>query len=169
MADPKRRWSPLENQFLREMWPRLSVDELAVELRRSPVAVYGQLIRLGLTSEYTEYVSLREAEEMTGFNRQTVERIIEWAGVPVHVVRTPQTPGSRGVWAIDAKRLSDAVVLWLAHETVHGAAEARDIPEQVLLRWLREDGVIPPPEPGRRSAFRIPTAMIDHVVARRIY
>jgi len=167
MNPSPHRWSPLEDQFMRDMWPRLSVDDLALELERTPIAVYNRLLQLGITGDVPGYVTLSRAAEITGFDRQTTERIIEWAHVPVYIIRTPQGgPDSRGVWAIDEHQLREAAALWMGHETVRGAAERRGLQTQVLQRILRAAGVLPPPQPGGRGAFRVPTDVIDTTLAR---
>ena len=49
-------------------------------------------------------------------------------------------------------------------ETIKGAADARGIHSNQLRRWLIASGV-PMASPGSGSAVRLPTAVIDRVVA----
>ena len=109
-----------------------------------------------VTAMRAGYVSLSVAARRLGVSVSMVHYACAAAGVP----RNPY----RGVAWLAVR---DAVVAYLATETLKGAARARDLPVTTLTRWCRGAGVLPPPRPHagpRGPVVRLSTEVIDRVV-----
>lgn len=167
----RRHWTRTEDKRLAVMWDlHVSMGWIARELRRSEASVYRRAIRIGLQVGIPEGCeSLNAARKRTGYTYWlSLRRILDWAGVVVHVTRSD--PHERSVKLrrhyVDPHEVDEAIAKWHATETVHGAARARGMCGVTLRQWLLKAGAIEARASRANITHRrVPTEVIDRVVA----
>lgn len=161
-------WSPEDDKKLLFLWETgLRLYAIANRLDRRPQSVYWRARHLGLgigCPQGYEYFSA--AAERTGFYPPTLRRILNAAGVKLHMaLSTPNVP--RNLWRrhfVDPDEVDAAVTAWMKTEEVGAAARVRGMCAHTLQRWLREAGVIGPRRKRCRTPQRAATEVIDRVI-----
>jgi len=164
-----RHWTAAEDGRLRMLWGEASVSEIAKRMDRTQVAIYWRAGKLGLPRGLQpgmEY--MRQAATRTGFDAITLEGLLRWAGVDI--VRTMSRPirgAAHRMRAVDTVDVDDAIERWMACEIVNHAARRHGLNFDMLARWLEESGEEMPQRPRGKRWWRVPTDVIDRVVAKR--
>lgn len=169
----KRRWTEQDDDRLRFLWGTHTIEAIAKQLARTQPTIYWRAQQLGLGLGCPRgCVYLTELGREAGFDTGTLRRILDWASVPIKRALTrpgAQSRGTRGLgtltFFVDHADGLEAVQQWLAAEYVNAAANARGLSNCTLRRWLVEDGRVD--KPPTKKAWRVPTVIIDEVVARR--
>ncbi|HRE87495.1 MAG TPA: hypothetical protein PK095_00020 [Myxococcota bacterium] len=169
----KRRWTECDDDQLRFLWGTYTIEAISKKLGRTQTTIYWRAQQLGLGLGCPRgCVYLTELGREAGFDAATLRRILAWADVPIKRALTrpgAQACGHRGVgkltFFVDHAEGLEAVERWLAAEYVNAAAKARGLSNCTLRRWLVEDGRAA--KPLKKKAWRVPTKLIDEVVARR--
>jgi len=164
-----RRWTPAEDTELRNLWYEVSVGEIARRMKRTRAAVVQRAreylaLPLGAPDGF-EYVS--NAAVRTGFALATLQYILRWAGVKPRPSMSYDRGAKRHFHIVDPVDVDDAIERWLATESLEAAARRVGWSAETLARRLLASGLDVPPRPKRKRHWRIPTAVIDEVVARR--
>lgn len=145
------RWTPREDRRLRLLWGVSTLDVIARDMRRTPIATHARARQLGLqcgAPEGGEYVW--RAARRCGYELHTFWRILRWArsyGVEAPTLRTLSRPDSKGGHAhhwIDPTDADAAVELWVRSETPTEAARRHETDPCAVRRWLRAAGHTPP-------------------------
>lgn len=168
----RRRWTPQDDQQLRELWGTMSCEAVAKTIKRTPATTHWRARKLGLATgavHGTEYLSA--AAKRAGFATASLRRVLRYADQPLHRTASRPTGAKRHFHAVEPADVDDAVEAWLASEDVHPAAKRRGICGETLQRWLREAasaGFKVPPEPKRKKhRWRVPSETIDAVLEWR--
>jgi hypothetical protein len=163
----RRRWTEEEDEILRSLWWEVSVEDLAVRLKRPHSGVYAHALAIGLSSGPPEGAEpISRAAKRCGFSDATMRRILRASDVPLKVVPT-QVPTAKTKLRkrfVDRFAADAAVTAWLQSEYVGQAARARGLYRVTLHRWLRNAGVGGRPKRAWKH-WRVPTETIDRVVA----
>jgi hypothetical protein len=163
----KPHWTPEEEHRLMLLWGERSVENIAKKLGRSQWAVLFHARKLGLEIGCPQgYEYLAAAARRVGFGSDQLYDIIVATGY-IASVRTSFTVRRgrnycRRVIETDA---ADAAVLkWLATEPLKPAARRRGVC-YLRLKRLVEAEIGPRPFGGKKH-WRVPTELIDRVLAR---
>ena len=170
-----RRWTTEESARLTDLWGVVDSSEVRLSLGRTWDAIADHAINdLGLPSGLPRgWVSIKAAGRALGYDPKTILNIAARNGVTVRPHPCPaRDNASRATvrWSTPHRCIElDAIREAVEHETrvvetIKGAADARGIHSNQLRRWLIASGV-PMASPGSGSAVRLPTAVIDRVVA----
>lgn len=169
-----RRWTNSEDKILRNEWGDKPIKWIARKLGRTHSAVYWRAGQMGLSLGCPDgYEYLTAAAERTGYATAQLRVILGWAGVGIQRCFSREADKSkiRPTHFVCAFDVDEAIEQWHRTEVLTTAAKARDLYEGTLRRWLLEakaTGVQVPPEPEKRKCrWRIPTEIIDRVVAER--
>jgi hypothetical protein len=138
-------------------------------MKRPVGGVYCRAYKIGLTLGCPEGFSyLSHEAERCGYSTTQLRMILTWGDVEIQ--RAMSAPGARRTrptHIVDPTLVDQAVAAWLATETLHVAARARDLGDEHLARILAEFGRDVPARPTQfRAHWRIPTAVVDAAVAR---
>jgi transposase-like protein len=140
-----------------------SVGEMRRALNRDESALYKRAVHLGIGVGCPPETELAQtAARRSGFAASAFARIMEWAEVKAG------KSFSRGAGrkCYEVANVDEAVARWLRTETVNAAALRLGVPTSTLLRWLREEGILPT---GRlsRTMHRVESALLERVVQAR--
>lgn len=168
-----RRWSEKDDARLRILWGTRRLEDVAAALGRSTDSVYWRAKACGLgvgCPQGFEYLST--AAERTGYAVAQLRRILNWAHV--HVTRATTRPGRQTRtdhvhWVIEPADVDEAVAAWHRTETLEGASACRGLCSTVVSRLLRaaaaRGDTRVPPRPRFRRHWRLPTELVDELVA----
>jgi hypothetical protein len=161
-------WTPREDARLRFLWDTsASLSAIGKEIGRSPTGVYCRAQILGLPLGVPQgYEFISAASERTGYWVQTLEKILAWAGVRAHAVRTLGTRRGEVRRYVDPLDVDDAIALWHKTESLHAAAQRHGVSDATLRRWLRRIGV-EEPERGSKQMWRVLSVDADRAMAAR--
>lgn len=171
----RRRWTAEDDQQLRLSWGTMTLTALARRLDRTPLTTYYRAHELGLqrgAPEGMEYV--RQAADRTGYQSNQLLQILRAGGVrPMRTLSRPGKPASYRFHFVDPFDVDQAIAAWQATEPVEAAARSRGMCGATLREWLRDakrDGIKLPPEPSPRTRkhWRVPSVVIDQVIAVRV-
>lgn len=160
-----KRWSQDDLRQLRRLWGESDVAEIARALGRPPLSVYWKGRTIGLPAGLPQGTeSLDAAAKRTGFATKQLRAILRRAHVRIRPwMSRPGKPRTFG--AVDPDAVDQAVEAFLELEVVNQAAVARGLLGATLGLWLRDAGHAPPPK--KRARWRLPSAVIDRVIAAR--
>lgn len=165
----KPQWTAAEDRKLSMLWGELPLAKVAKEMSRTPLSCYQRAKIIGLKRGVLEGMeSVRAAAKRTGFDWATLVRILRAHGVRPQ--RTMSLDTKKGLFrrvAVDPMDVDEAIEAWNATELVTQAAQRRDLDHDTLGRWLEASGIEMPPRPGKFRHWRVPTEIIDRVVAQR--
>lgn len=169
------RWTRADDDKLRFVWGALSLNMVAKRMGRTPAACYWRAKILGLGLGCPRgYVYLGHLAEEAGFSRDSLRRILRWAGVGV--LQGPKNPTSkkrgRGLvdyktWVVDHVEGLEAVERWLEAETVFAASKRIGVGVETLERWLRDDGRAGE-RPRKKAHWRVSAALVDEVASAHL-
>ena len=172
-----RRWTWRDDNQLRVLWGVHPIAKIASQIGRTDHAIYWRAKELGLglgCPQGYEYISA--AAERTGYAVTSLRRILNWAHV--HIERAACRPdrASRSkhghvTWIVEPADVDQAIERWHQTETLERAAERYGVCSSVLARLLddaaaRGDKRVPK-RPAFRRHWRIPSTLIDEVMAER--
>ncbi len=167
-----RRWTPVDDQTIRDLWGHSSLARLSQELKRTKLTIYYRARMLDLecgAPEGFEYLS--DAAKRCGYSVATLRRILSAHGVTLKITISRPGKSKRHYHMVDVVDVDEAVEAWLASEDIEPAAEARSISGECLKRWLidaRSVGFDVPSVPkAAKARWRVPSKTIDAVVAWR--
>lgn len=163
-----RKWTKADDNNLAMMWGELSLTWIARRLKRTRVATYYRARALGLgcgTPRGMEYV--RNAADRAGFALDSLMLVLAWAGVTVRPAMSRPSDSRRRFHIVDPQDVDDAVARWMASETMDAAGKRLGFDGATIARWVERSGRAPVPRPGARRHWRVPTEIIDQVVAAR--
>ncbi len=169
----KPRWTPRDDERLRFFWSTpATVAELCQKLGRSPQGVCRRARQLGLQQRVPPgYEFFTHSAKRTGFDARTLRRILQWAGVPLHAVRSYEMrrrPRQRRQKApfrqvyVEPFDVDVAVERWLRTETPGEAGGRIGVDGRTVRGWLRAAGV--EGEPDRRRQWRVDSEILERVV-----
>lgn len=168
----KMRWSQFELRVLHRYWGELQPRRLRARLPgRSWVAIFRMAATEGLTLGVPRgYVSLHDAARRLGYSHASVVRALaQRAGVEVFRHDCKLRPSDTGKAYVEWDAILSASEREVRELEVLGpAAVRRGINAGRLWTWVRDEGLLPPLPEGRarRGPVRLPTAVIDDLVAR---
>jgi phage antirepressor YoqD-like protein len=169
----RARWTSRDDALLRELWGHAPIGDIATRLGRPEIGVYHRAAHiLHLCVGAPQGLELlSHAAARTGYDCTSLRRVLRAAGVEVHRPSRSRI-GARGRRFVDTYDVDRAVEAWLATEDVHVAARRHGQLGETVRRWLLDaiaSGAKDIPPPPRRSRFRwrVPSAVIDRVVAER--
>lgn len=158
-----RRWSDIERRRLRNWWGQMPVKSIALRLERNIKAVYCEGRKMGLPTGATEGTEIvGHAAKRLGYDRESLCRILKWAGVEVTRATCKPWKSERHVKCVDSFEATEAVKRWLETEVLAEAARSRGISTWRLVVALRAAGVEKPIE--KWKTWRIETAVIDRAL-----
>lgn len=165
----RARWTKANDDHLRMYWGDLNLARIAKDLGRTEVAVYYRAGQLGLDRGAPpgfEYIT--HAAERTGFCRETLVIILRWAGRQHFRTAVSRATGAkRHFHIVESIEVDEAVEAWLATETLEAAARRFDVCGATVERRLHESGKTLPAKPTDKTHWRVPTALVDEVMAAR--
>lgn len=168
----RRRWTPVDDRHLSSLWGTQSLGWIARHLNRTAVTTYWRAQKIGLPlgcPQGHEY--LHHAAKRTGYDTKTLREILKAKGVRLWLSMARPNAGKYRFHTVDPIDVDDAVKAWLEIEVVHSAAEARGLVGETLRDWLiaaRARGVVMPEPPNTKKGWwRVPSSVIDGVVAWR--
>lgn len=166
----RRRWTTEDDRRLKVLWGERPLAAIAKALDRTEVTTYWRAQKLGLAlGMQPGHETLTEAAERTGFAADTLRGILFWAGVRrAPTMSRPDQDVLNTRKMLDPLDVDDAVAKWLACEVVNDAAKRRGMLGDTLAQWLldsRNPDV--PPKPSGKRRWRVPTEVIDQVIAER--
>lgn len=173
-ARHNHHWTAAEDGILRREWGEVGQRALKAKLRgRSWMAIYKRAEDIGLPGGLPQgYVSLSRAAEILGLcDKNGVLRLAQRQGVITRLHPHPRATreSQRHPWqCVDLDEITAAMQREVTTtEVVSTAARVRDLYPATLRLWLIADGVLTPSAPGGpRLTGRLPSAVIDEVVAR---
>ena len=163
-----RRWTQAEDRTLLAEWSEVGPRRLRELLGgRTWAGIVARARKLGLhVGRMQGWETLREAAARTGMEGITLRRLLARHRVEPVRSRTRQREETRLRFYrpedIDAAVERDVREM----EIPCAAARRRGVAVEVLYRWLREDGALPPRRPAARAHHYVPSATIDAVLAR---
>lgn len=164
------RWTPDDDARLTKLWGTMTLRKIAKTISRTEITTYWRAQKIGLQlgcQQGHEY--LLHAAKRTGYCSKQLREILKAGGVKLHRSMARPNDGATRFHTIDPIDVDDAVAKWLASEVVTAAARARGIVGETLHHWLlaaRVRGVAVPDQPAQaKCRWRVPTAVIDEVVA----
>lgn len=163
-----RIWTPAEDNALRLMWGEYDVAETAKRIGRTVIATFARAQAIGLPlgcPQGWEYFSA--ACTRTGYGVDQLRRILRKAGMTIRFSMARPSGRPRRHQIVDPDQVDAAVERWLKSESLHAAAVRHGITPGTLEHWLRLSGRKLPPKPRGKKRWRIPTEIIDAVVAAR--
>lgn len=171
MSGYARPWSGHDDQMLRDLWGSYSITWLARKFGRTYTAIFWRARHLDLQlgcppgSEY-----LTAAARRTGYEVQSLRRILAAAGVGLHVAHAKKRTRRRPRHYVDRYEVDWAVAAWMETETLNQAAKRHGMNPATLRRWLLAAiaggaSIPPPPEKGLR--WQVPGKAVDRVVLAR--
>ena len=169
----KPQWTARDDEALRLNWGDHDLGTLSRMLGRTQYAIYWRAGALGLARGCPDgYEYLACSATRTGYDVPQLRRILKWAGVGIRVALSRKDrPSTRRFHFVDPLDVDDAVAAWCKTEYIGSATRRHGLGAETLLRWLRAAqaaGVEMPPEPpGKRTHWRVPSDVIDRVVAER--
>lgn len=141
----RRRWTKADDRELRWLWEsgELGVTAIAKRLGRTPVTTYWRAQKLGLPLGVPEgFEYLTHAAERTGYARETLMRVLRWAGVTTHRAMARPTKGaSHRMRFVDPYEVDEAIVRWHETETLESAARRLGACAETLRRRLSAQGI----------------------------
>jgi transposase-like protein len=168
----RRHWTAAEDAVLVNHWGYRPIAEIAKMAGRTHQATYRRARELGIGSgspQGFEYISA--AAGRVGYDPHTLRNILTWAGVRVHDACTRENDTRRFPrHYVESLDVDDAVMKWLATETIASGAVRHGIAGCTLKKWLqaaRAAGVKMSAEPGPKEQWRVLSSVIDAVVAER--
>lgn len=168
---PRRpRWTAAEVRTLEREWGEVNARTLRAKLPgRTWCAIAAKAEERGLAARVPQgYLSLRASAGALGYDPDTLARLLARHGVRVRrqhgTSRMARAWGGRPVRIADASDVREAIAADARCEVVAAAARARGLYSNTLWRWLIAAGV---PRPGGRRVWRVPSEVIDRVVAAR--
>lgn len=170
----KCRWSTFEVRTLSRHWGALAPRLLRARLPgRTWLGIYRQAQSLGLPTGIPQgWVSLCRAAKRLGYSHASVVRAL--AARARVAVRT--NPCRRWCLRADRHYVEWDAILRAAErenrdlEVIGPAATRRGIATGRLWQWCHDADLLPPVPEGRRrrSPVRLPSAVIDRLVAKRL-
>lgn len=163
-----RRWTAEDDRRLALLWGECSLNEVAKKLDRTPATTYWRAQHAGLPlgcAQGLEY--LWAAAVRTGFAVATLRMILKWGGVSLRVAMARPTGAKRHFHTVDPYDVDQAVKRWLATETLAAAADRHGVDPATLERRLRASGRELPEKPARKKRWRVPSDLVDEVLAER--
>lgn len=165
-----RPWSTEDDRRLANLWGEYSLHVIAEKMARTPAAIYFRAqhaVKLPLGCAHgLEY--LWTAAVRTGFPVASLRMILKWAGVRLHVAMARPTKAKRHFHTVDPIDVDDAIERWLKTETLAAAAARHGIHASTLERLLlRAKPAELPPKPDRKKRWRVPSEVVDKVLAAR--
>lgn len=163
-----RRWTPAEDARLRLCWGEADLAETARRMGRTVLTTWWRAQKLGLPlgcPQGWEY--LTAAAKRTGYETGGLRPILRWAGVPIRFSISRPTTAPRRCCIVDPDQVDAAVARWLKTESLTAAARRHGIAAETLERWLRLSGKKLPAKPRAKKRWRVPSDIIDAVVAQR--
>jgi len=171
----KRRWTRGDDLKLELLWDTTTLRGLSKKLGRTQATIYARAQKLGLglgCPNGFEY--LTAAAERTGFDTGQLRVVLRAAGVKVRVAMARPGPrqSKRKYHYVPPEAVDEAVALWNRSETIESAARRHGVCGDSIRRWLdeaRAAGASIPAEPTQRKArWRLPSDLIDRVVAEHV-
>lgn len=165
------RWNEAEDARLRSLWGSKTLAELAVLFKRTEWGIFQHARSLDLSGLPQGMEWMTGAQERTGYDVKTLRKILAAANVRVGESLTVEKKRRRGPRAfrrtfVDPFDVDEAIRRWQETETAASAAARRGI-EPRTLRCLLEGKPGVPRRPKGKRVWRIPTDVIDRVVAER--
>lgn len=175
-ATVKPRWTEADDERLRFFWDTpTTIPELCAKFGRSAQGICRRARRLGLQQRVPPgYEFLSHAAERAGFAARTLRRILHWAGVAVHNVRSHgmkrrplpvRRKASFRQLYVDPFDVDEAVERWLRTETPGEAARRTGVDATTIRRLLRKAGG--DGEPGFRRRWRVDSELLDRLLRER--
>jgi hypothetical protein len=168
----RKFWTETEDKRLRALWELdMRLVDIAKEFGRSEQSTYDRAEAIGLQLGCPDgFETLYAAKLRAGFaNTETLRKIMRWAGKKI--VPSRSSPRKRSIKRrqhfVDPCDVDEAVAAWMATETIEGAARARGIAGPTLEVWLKQSGELEKLEHRAETHWRIPSEVIDRVVAER--
>jgi len=162
-----RQWTRGEDARLRLLWDGDStVAQIALKLKRPVTSVYWRAQHLCLplgVPEGREYLTTAAAR--AGFTVTQLRMILAWADVSIRRTLSRPTRRARGYHHVDPIDVDDAVVRWLATETLHAAATRHTLCDQTVADLLAARGITRPAALRGRLHWRVESHIVDEVVA----
>lgn len=162
-------WTPSEDRRLALLWDTdLSLRQIARELGRLETATYRRAGEIGLPLGIPEGCeSVKAAVERVGYNSNwQLERVLAWAGMKVHRVRTPRPRGVKARHYVEACDVDEAMGRWNDTEPLERAAERHGVCGLTMRRWLGAVGVVEPSREFKRQ-WRVKSTDADRAMALR--
>lgn len=169
-ADPTprafgRRWTKTEDRRLLMLWGELPLAKIAEALDRAIHGVYWRAGAIGLRRGIPQgKESVSAAAKRTGFCAETLKRMLLGASVPIH---RGMSINARRFDVVDPAEVDRVVDEWNETEIVSHAARRLGVHRGTLVAWLEESKIEMPRHPGAKRIWRLPTKIIDAVVAKR--
>lgn len=162
-----RRWSAADEERLRMLWGEKSLPEIAAALQRTEIACADHMAVLGVSRRIRNASEITTQGRRTGFHKDTLRKILDWAGVtplPDVSIREPGAGFRRHLF--DPDHVDRAIEKWLKTESVGQAAAVRGLSAETLRRRLVRSGLrLPTRTLGKGYHWRVPTATIDKALA----
>jgi hypothetical protein len=162
-----KKWTEKEDDKLRINWNSLTIKQLSDSMGRTECALYERAVDLKLTNcapQGSERLS--EAIVRTGYDVGQIRRMLAASGYGMRPVTSRRRKeGSNRKWLVDSFDLDTAIEAWEQSETVNAGALRRGFGEKQLRTWLVEAGHV---APGPRQVWRVPTVVIDELVAAKM-
>lgn len=168
----RRRWTAEDDRCLVALWGAESLPTIARRLGRTRAAVYVRAREIHLEcGASTGYEYLTGAAKRTGYTVEQLRVILKAGGVRISRSMSRPSNATRSFHVVDPYDVDRAVEAWHATELVHPAAVARGIGGDVLRGWLlaaiAEGTEMPKPPKRFKARWRVPSSVIDAVIARR--
>ena len=162
-------WTKEEIESLQHSWHVVNVNELAKRFNRTISGIYHKARQLGLPLGIpVNMESMTASAKRTGFDSPTLRNIMAYSKVVPMVIPTLRDSRAKGKFkhqCVDKFEIDCAVEAWLNTEIVTSAAKARGLTDRILrLRLIWEN--IPGMPKKRKRYWRVPTEVIDRVVAK---
>lgn len=177
----KGLWSDDEVIDLEYLWQSgKTIAEIAGEMGRTQLGVYQKARELGLPGQPLpdDCELVESATHRTGYDRKTLKKILDWAGVerlrpPVprgryrkvragRKCRRVRSYAPRGHYA-NSTSIDEAIAAWQQTETVARVAKRIGVCGQTLRRWLVSAGYS---RPGKKKSWRVTQEEVDRAVNR---
>lgn len=164
------KWTTREVLILREEWlSGTSTRGLREKLRGRPwCGIVMKARSLGLRLGAPQgHETLTACSKRLGFGCTTqFQRVLTWAGVQTTNTRALNPGREYRVKFVDSEEAEAALRRWMEAEDIGSAARRRGLYPVTLRRWCRADGVLEGSQPEHRYRQRLPSSVIDRVVAQ---
>ena len=164
-AQKTTHWSIAEDRRLTLLWGHFPIKEIAEKLGRGEYACAVRGAKIGLERGPQRGMQrLTQQAVRTGFARETLRRILEWAEVEAESVPSCTGYGIEPRKAFCDVEVDEAVSRWMAMEVVAEGARARGIDRSVMMALLMSGKFAVPKRP-RSSRWRVPSEALDQAAA----
>jgi excisionase family DNA binding protein len=164
----RRRWTKRDDRQLLYLWETgLRLSAIANRMGRTRLSIRENAYRLGLAMgcppgfEYLTAAALR-----VGFsNVADLRRVLERAGVRIHMVLTVSRRRRWRRHFVDPEAVNAAMARWSQSEPISAAARRLGVSQPALREWLIAAG-IPDPRTSPRGHWRVTEDEVKRALAQ---